>query len=742
MPRSPSGSAVRTGGRRFALAVFIGGASFGLLSCDRQPTAIGSPGSGPPSAIVVAIDDAIDQGYSYATADLTVEASSTLSSDSAMADPNTGGTSLGFTTEPQVDNVSLQVGFDANGQSVAVTTYEPDSTDPDPDAIASTKLVAGVVTDYNAAGVAVPVSDAENAEGADPLSELSIAPSTSLVDALVLPPGYDPTCLDPSAGGCTGGDGGSGGCGPTAITSCSRTLGEPRGATRVERHGENEIVIITDIGRVQSAAAAGSVASATTGSGISRREHRRKYVKTDDRWMLAELTNDQEVNDGLRVVRHLQTIRVSRVRYHENRARDEARREARRMDIAAGRASGTNLRVYGGATSATVVDGRASTARPSVPGSRAAAHLSSIMYDEAGGCTDASVRTDDVGQGPDLVFQHGIWSNSCTWATMDPWVRGRYRFGARVKIDTPSTWSYDEQASMLAGTMRSTGQRDFIMIAHSNGGIVSRRVGQMDPTLVRGVIAINSPHHGAPAMRFPIGAVSMAYKVLTFPFRALCIPFDHRGCGEIRMLTDANSPIHKLGFTLDPAHFLGVYSQMIPGSLFQSNLNARPDPFIKVGIVSHSPGKWKWSRLYGDFTCGPEQTLALDGCRGGREHAGATNRTYKHFVKATILAGLQGVGHLLEGDLGSAAVSGGQALSYGSLAAMMRAANWLYDMFVSPRDESDGVVPVRSQQYPYADELYDVRGADTHVGSTRSRLVRDVVYQALQRRFGLLPQTP
>jgi hypothetical protein len=194
-----------------------------------------------------------------------------------------------------------------------------------------------------------------------------------------------------------------------------------------------------------------------------------------------------------------------------------------------------------------------------------------------------------------------------------------------------------------------------------------------------------------------------------------------RGCGELEMMGGLNSVAAKLdAFTANP-----LYPQMTPNSAFRSVLNATPDPFVRVGIVSHSDGRWVWARMFGDSRCAPD----LD-C-GGRNTVKRTQRFHKHVVIVAMISSVLTVGFTMLGQPEVAYFTG--LIMKGALTVLvaMNAFDIIYRRVVAPGDESDGLVPARSQEYPYSNRDYHIYGADSHVGATRSDKVQSRVFDAL-----------
>lgn len=177
-----------------------------------------------------------------------------------------------------------------------------------------------------------------------------------------------------------------------------------------------------------------------------------------------------------------------------------------------------------------------------------------------------------------------------------------FSLGAIVVTNTRSTDTYDEQSIVQRGDILDSPQQPYILIGHSNGGIVSRRSGHDSPHLVRGVITINSPHRGAPAMVWPRGVAKFTLQVFSLGLRGLCTPVRERGCRHREALLSGgilDSIGTPLGDYLSPRR---VYGQMLPDSKFHSDtLNAQPETFTGVSISSVGPMHWIWAQIINDF---------------------------------------------------------------------------------------------------------------------------------------------
>jgi hypothetical protein len=124
----------------------------------------------------------------------------------------------------------------------------------------------------------------------------------------------------------------------------------------------------------------------------------------------------------------------------------------------------------------------------------------------------------------------------------------------------------------------------------------------------------------------------------------------------------------------------------------------------------------------------------------GKNQAWRTDRTFKHFKNTMILSGLLTVAFAITPGFQPMAVASGMAtIINGSLVVAMIGFDAAYDGYISPGDQSDGIVPFKSQQYPgvAVDPRFQVRDSDTHLGATKSLTTHRLIRLALRVNFGL-----
>lgn len=99
--------------------------------------------------------------------------------------------------------------------------------------------------------------------------------------------------------------------------------------------------------------------------------------------------------------------------------------------------------------------------------------------------------------GASLVYQHGFCSGAGTWSAMRDRVPETHFVGVEQGYSLNPDQQIDVQTSDLEGRLSAQGVGGNIVVAHSQGGLIARRLGQRRPDLVSGVVTIGTPHEGA-----------------------------------------------------------------------------------------------------------------------------------------------------------------------------------------------------------------------------------------------------
>jgi pimeloyl-ACP methyl ester carboxylesterase len=340
--------------------------------------------------------------------------------------------------------------------------------------------------------------------------------------------------------------------------------------------------------------------------------------------------------------------------------------------------------------------------------------------EDAGTCNnDTYPATQAVPYSPSgrhIVFQHGFNSKPCTWAYQVPFFAD-YATGGRVVGRTNSFATYESQASELRSQIPSN-TTNWVLVGHSNGGIISRYLSQTQGAgFARAVITVNSPHQGAPVFSGRVGAFLSRVQFMTAAAQTI---FARRSAGATSM-----------GILVSPKSFLRavwngdgtLVSQIATGSAFQANLATRPEAFFRrYAIRSQVSTDWVSMRVYCDG-----HPATSPGVPDGRRCVEDAKRTVKrHSVRGGIFGLLSIVAsrvsylNILSGSLRYTAVADA------ALVSVMYAIEWAYKDLFTDNLPSDGVVPMTSQRWSGlgANAERVIQNADSHVGSTKSELVK------------------
>lgn len=339
-----------------------------------------------------------------------------------------------------------------------------------------------------------------------------------------------------------------------------------------------------------------------------------------------------------------------------------------------------------------------------------------------------------TGTGQNIVFQHGIHSSCAAWPRMINWLNQDFQFGTEI---APSLSSFDglaNQGAALVQQIQATGGSNYILLGHSQGGLVARSAAQYfqlhSPSTLKGVITLDTPNTGALIAEHGFqflhdGVQSLAQRLWN---DTGCInPFDNFGCFLAALVFDSAPDLAVFGVQSGvPATFDNV-----PGSPFLTNLNGQPENFVRVGVIGNSQQRWLIARLLADAINGQP-----DGATGGRAIAVDVEIFYDvvladyaiAVVNSSFDCGAGGDPNLCDFDLQE------EDFDTAILNGMDRIDSFWDNLVANPGDGSDGFIQSSSQNYSGAVN-YPISDADSHVGATKSDKVRAVLDQTLNRQF-------
>jgi len=330
---------------------------------------------------------------------------------------------------------------------------------------------------------------------------------------------------------------------------------------------------------------------------------------------------------------------------------------------------------------------------------------------------------NNLGGSQNVAFVHGLLSNSSTWSRMTGWLNQNFLFGTEAVPTLDSTASLSSQTTNFDSILQSAGGSNYLLIGHSDGGLVSRAAAQYYQSLGRntaiGVATVDSPNTGA-LLAFNAYALVdevMADAALNLWEDAGCFTaYDNWAC-YVAALTAAGAAGYFGDWAFSQA--LPATADIIPGSAFLNQLNSFHENFTEAGIVSYTPERWAFMRILanGAFGCNPE-----DAC-GERAFAAYTEVFYDALYVAEAIAFVEG-----DYDLEEYLIT----IQYD-----MDVADSTWNTLVDPFQQgSDAIVQSPGQYYPSNNAAqYVISPADSHTGSTRSDHVRDSLYTALVQTF-------
>jgi pimeloyl-ACP methyl ester carboxylesterase len=638
---------------------------------------------------------------SYSAADVTVQTSTTLTYDQAVQHPETGTWTNSITTNTPAEQVAMETGYDVYGRTRTAMYFAADP-DPNADPGAQTATVRTINNDqytWNRYGQMVSM-DSDDPRITDVTGTLVDAPVTQgLVTG-------DPRSVD-----------------AVAYYSISPIPGAAGAATpspsvrpRVEQLSPSRVRVVLDGIEVSIPAAAPGARLNQSAGSRGRGSIARTYRKQNSDWILEEIRveGEETAASGTRA-RHAQTMRFNNVRWRRNPASDEARRR-RRAEL---ERTGSLAVAIAPAASVNSVDhcvydpyALYDPCEPYDPGGGGGGGSSedrgSVGSTDVEGGALMAWRLPYTGAvtGTRLVVQHGFYDSGGSYGGQHARVRNalesNFHFDQTIFPTTSWNQTYETQAQQLTSILNSynsNGAGQYVFVGYSNGGIISRQVGQWRPDLVKGLITVSSPHQGLPAMRFGRPILNNMLNVASSALNFTCNVRQHAACGtEVGLASAAG----RLGID----DVWPVSHQMVPHSPYLQWLNSRHEGWRKISIEQHTQQRWAFWRVIKDLSChGPEAPC------GGREAVRKLDKTYKNLVAKTVVTGV--LGFVVPGLHSYTVV-------YVMAVAALNAMDWIWDRVTSPGDGSDGVVPNQSQIYPNANRREVILNADSHDAAKKS----------------------
>jgi pimeloyl-ACP methyl ester carboxylesterase len=337
--------------------------------------------------------------------------------------------------------------------------------------------------------------------------------------------------------------------------------------------------------------------------------------------------------------------------------------------------------------------------------------------------------TASLGGTQNIVFVHGFFSSGCTWHRMVPWLNQDFRFGTELVPSLSSLSALASQGVALEGDINAGGGSGYVLLGHSQGGLISRYAAQQyqaanpSQATVKGVLTLDTPHMGAPLAALPEGFVSAVIE------GDATLLFDAFGCGSPE--DDFICFVAALYFSSagDVAQ-IGALTDLVPGSPFLNALNSQTENFKRAAVIGNTPRRWIEMRVADELIppfngCNPE-----DSC-GERAIALDTEIFYDIVTTAFIISEID---CLFFCDYDACSL----ADDFLELLLVMDVVDLDYNFISAPdfTNGEDGFVPSPSQNYPSPlATQFSISGADSHSGAVKSDLSRNALEQALSQVF-------
>jgi pimeloyl-ACP methyl ester carboxylesterase len=323
---------------------------------------------------------------------------------------------------------------------------------------------------------------------------------------------------------------------------------------------------------------------------------------------------------------------------------------------------------------------------------------------------------------------HGMLSSGNTWDRMEPWLNRDFRFGTELTPSYDSTSSLSSQGTTLVNNINTNGGTGYILIGHSQGGLISRYAAQQYQkanqlqTTVKGVVTVDTPHKGANLIRSGSSlSPDLQYLGLALWYWVGCQNLGDNGACFLAWMVYNSGPYIGKGF--DIVSGFPDLRDMTPGSTFLTSLNGYNENFIRAGIVGNTSQRWNLSRLAWDFLapydgievfCDP--TYYPEGGCGERVVASVVGGAYDIVEALLAFAILEQIfdpnGNYIP-----------DIIEYSGILFLMDGIDFYWNFAVTGGfyDSSDAIVQSTSQNYPSLSATqYPINGSDSHVENTHS----------------------
>jgi len=652
----------------------------------RDDSATVAPVATTPSAAIAVLesgdlmDPGIDPGDSHLVTTSVTRTTATIESAEPFVDPLTGQEVTRLELPDVIDSTRFEAGYDAAG-TVRLNEYH--SGNDSGGTAARVQIVGNVATFYDVFGATVH-------DTSGPILMDALGPMDNVIvtnEAVLLADEPSPVAN-----------------GEMAAARESDIAGE-QSRVREEQRGD----------RLYRTYSLDDPASDTRG------ERTRQYRRSGNHWVLVEERAQTIQPAGKLAFTVVQATVYPVVKWKNNEGKDARRRE-KDAEQSDGRSVAAQRTIFAASRAPARLSAVASRQSDPDVGAGSGAEMTCLLCPDVGAGDGVSGGVTSS-SGLNIVFQHGAFADAGSWYRMDPWISARYAINRKVKPSLNWRAGLESQATTLNGQMLATSGSGYLMIGHSNGGLISRRVGQMETQsggpLVSGVIAIASPHLGLPLAKNSRTTVTnqlSAYlnSVLVLIGGSCWRKEFEWVCGRVNDALLTLVP-RIVNFAFDAA--APVSSDVRPGSVYLAQLNTRNEAFLKYSVEVHSQGAWKFLRMLGDWVCEPE-----DRCSGNH-----LQNSMESIYDVLRICGSNEIARLIRP---------GVAEKCNNVRWSLSTLNLAYERLTSPNDASDGLVPAKSQQYPgvaEGDRALMRNAKESHAGELKSGTVRTNLFYLMDR---------
>ncbi len=238
-----------------------------------------------------------------------------------------------------------------------------------------------------------------------------------------------------------------------------------------------------------------------------------------------------------------------------------------------------------------------------------------------------------------VVFQHGYTSNGEVWNGMRSRLRGILNIDDRAYTVPTIPGLEAASHSLLAAVRDEAGFSRTVLLAHSAGGVISRRVAQLDPARVAGIITVGTPHAGALiSERGPETGAGILAAVAGSFYIGPCVS------GLLAENSTACKSFSKLAIVTGAFIAGEVYGERMgqpgsndlnPDSPFIQQVNSAPESFPRVGITHRVANSGALARYLGE-RLGTNEYDGYSADLAAREYNITRRSALFNFILATV----------------------------------------------------------------------------------------------------------